>query len=84
MIQLMELQRKLRKRLMSIDFPRAWQIAQATQKKDHDPRCSFRVTDGALLCDCAIITEHPEYKDDILQTLDGEIGKKSVKTRSQK
>lgn len=56
---------------MSVDFPRAWQIARMALMEDHDPECSFRQTDGAVLCDCHVLTEHPEYKDDVLQGKDG-------------
>jgi hypothetical protein len=56
---------------MSIDFPRAWQIARAADWNEHDPTCSYRTERGALLCDCHVITEHPEYLDDVLQGVDG-------------
>ena len=52
---------------MSIDFPRAWQIARSVPIEEHDHECSFRITTGALLCDCELITLHPEYLDDVLQ-----------------
>ena len=56
---------------MSVDFPRAWEIARATPMEQHHPECSFRQTSGAILCDCAVINEHPEYLDDVLQTAGG-------------
>lgn len=56
---------------MSVDFPRAWQIARATPAEHHNPKCSYRVGDGGLLCDCEIVTQHSEYLDDILQGVDG-------------
>jgi hypothetical protein len=56
---------------MSVDFPRAWQISQSVPMKKHHEKCSYRQTDGALLCDCDVLYEHPETKDDVLQTLDG-------------
>jgi hypothetical protein len=56
---------------MSVDFPRAWQISQSASMKKHHPKCSYRQTDGALLCDCDVLYKHPELVDDILQTLDG-------------
>jgi hypothetical protein len=37
----------------------------------HHAKCSFSQTDGGLLCDCEVITKHPEYLDEILQTTDG-------------
>lgn len=44
---------------MSVDFPRAWQITEKYEKRIHEKKCSYRL-DG-LLCDCQILTEHPEY-----------------------
>lgn len=52
-----------------MDFPRAWQIANASQDSEHDPRCSFIVGERGLLCDCHVITKHPEYQQNT--TLDG-------------
>lgn len=56
-----------------MDFPRAWEIARATDTEDHDPECSFRITKGAILCDCDVLMKHEEVVDDILQ---GGSGKK--------
>jgi hypothetical protein len=56
---------------MSIDFPRAWQIARASNMEEHHEQCSYRQTEGVVLCDCDVIHEHPEYLDDILQTENG-------------
>lgn len=56
---------------MSIDFPRAWELAQATPVEKHDKKCSYRQTDGCLICDCHVITKHPEYLDDVLQGAGG-------------
>lgn len=57
---------------MSVDFPRAWEIARATPMEQHDPKCSYRqLGGGGLLCDCAVLTQHPEYLDDVLQTAGG-------------
>lgn len=44
-----------------MDFPTAWAIVNATSPTDHDPRCSFAQTSGALLCDCHVLTRHPQY-----------------------
>ena len=44
-----------------MDFPRAWEIARAAPLDKHHERCSFRQTGGALLCDCEVLTKHPEY-----------------------
>lgn len=49
---------------MSVDYPRAWQIARASD--EHVPACSFRVTGGALLCDCDVLWDHPEFLDDAM------------------
>ncbi len=57
---------------MSVDFPRAWEIARAVTPAEHDWRCSFALTAGAILCDCHVLTQHPEYTDDVLQTRSGE------------
>jgi hypothetical protein len=46
---------------MSIDFPRAWEISRSVPIKQHNPRCSYASTQGALLCDCHILFQHPEY-----------------------
>lgn len=44
-----------------VDFPRAWQIARSVPPSQHPhPKCSFRQTDGALLCDCSVLMKHPE------------------------
>lgn len=48
---------------MAVDFPRAWQIARGTPAQAHDPKCSYRREGGALLCDCYVLTRHPEYQD---------------------
>ena len=44
-----------------MDYPRAWQIAREAPMDRHHPKCSFRQTAGGLLCDCDVITKHPEY-----------------------
>lgn len=44
-----------------MDFPTAWGIARATPATDHDPRCSYAQTNGFLLCDCHVLTQHPQY-----------------------
>ena len=53
---------------MSVDFPRAWQIARTVSAASHDPECSYALTHGAILCDCHVLTAHPDYVDDVLQT----------------
>jgi hypothetical protein len=44
-----------------MDFPAAWAISQATPPAQHDPRCSTAQTNGAVLCDCHVLTDHPDY-----------------------
>lgn len=57
---------------MSIDYPRAWEIAQAAPIAKHDPKCSYAQTGGALLCDCDVVFQHPETLDeDVLYTASG-------------
>lgn len=56
---------------MSVDYPRAWEIARASALEEHSPECSYRQTGGGILCDCRVLTEHPEYSDDVLQTAGG-------------
>jgi hypothetical protein len=57
---------------MSVDIPRAWEICRATPMEQHDPRCSYRqLGGGGLLCDCHVLTQHPEFLDDVLQTCGG-------------
>jgi hypothetical protein len=47
-----------------IDYPRAWQIARAAPMDEHHPRCSYRQCSGGMLCDCPVLTSHPEYVAD--------------------
>lgn len=46
-----------------MDFPRAWAIARAVPYEEHEEKCSYRTETGAFLCDCKVLTEHPEYGD---------------------
>jgi len=45
-----------------IDFLGAWEIARAVPIKDHDERCSYRVSNGGCLCDCYVLVWHEEYE----------------------
>jgi len=56
---------------MSIDYPRAFEIARAAPMEAHHKDCSYRICRGGLLCDCDVIYQHPEYLDDVLQTRGG-------------
>jgi hypothetical protein len=47
---------------MSIDFPRAWQICEASKDEDHDPHCSW--VQCGMLCDCDVVMRHPEQLDE--------------------
>lgn len=40
-----------------LDFPTAWRLCKSGAANPHDPRCSFIVTTGALLCDCGAVEE---------------------------
>lgn len=46
-----------------MDFPRAWEIARSVPIAEHSPACSYAQSSGGLLCDCAVLTEHPEYNE---------------------
>jgi len=56
---------------MSVDYPRAWEIARATPFEEHHPECSYRTQKGGFLCDCDVLWQHPEYRDEILQGAGG-------------
>lgn len=49
---------------MSIDFPRAWEIARSVDPAYHHNKCSFNVTQGGVLCDCDVVNKHPEAEDE--------------------
>lgn len=57
---------------MSVDFPRAWEIANAHSDLHH-PACSYASSGGALLCDCEVLYLHREYLDDVLHTSGGHV-----------
>lgn len=58
---------------MSLDFPRAWQIASAAPLEAHHPECSYVQTTGALLCDlaCPVIADSPEFQCSVMHVRDG-------------
>lgn len=56
---------------MSVDYPRAWEIARATDFEQHHPKCSYRTHRGGFLCDCTVLTRHPEYQDDVFHGAGG-------------
>lgn len=47
---------------MSLDYPRSWELARAKPLHKHNPLCSYRTTNGAILCDCEVLTRHREYR----------------------
>jgi len=53
---------------MSVDFPRAWQIAKTVKTEYHHNDCSYNKTNGSILCDCDVIYKHPDYLDDVMHT----------------
>lgn len=46
---------------MSVDYPRGWQICDASKDEDHHARCSWRT--HKMLCDCDVLMRHPEQLD---------------------
>ena len=48
---------------MTVDFPRAWEIARTVEPEYHHNKCSFNVTNGGVLCDCDVVNKHPELLD---------------------
>ena len=58
---------------MSIDFPRAWQIAAESHVPEHDAKCSYLQTAGGILCDCGVISNHPETLSKNFYGKDGKI-----------
>lgn len=46
---------------MSVDFPRAWEIARATGREYHHNKCSYNT--DLMLCDCNVLMNHPEQVD---------------------
>lgn len=45
-----------------MDFPTAWAFVRETEMDSHDPRCSYRVANGGLLCDCFILNDEYERR----------------------
>ena len=58
---------------MACDLSRAWEIAKATRVGDHHPGCAYERTIGVLLCDCPVLTSHPEYTAPVLYTRGGAV-----------
>ncbi|GAA0853429.1 hypothetical protein ACFQVD_26560 [Streptosporangium amethystogenes subsp. fukuiense] len=45
-------------------FPTVWEIAGEAPLDAHEARCSYVQTSGGLLCDCPVLTRHPQYLAD--------------------
>jgi hypothetical protein len=60
---------------VSIDFPRAWELARSTAPEDHHPECSYAVTGGAFVCDliCPVISENREFGCEAMHSRGGEV-----------
>lgn len=43
------------KELEMVDFPTAWRLVKQSTKSLHHEKCSWAVTNGAILCDCAFV-----------------------------
>lgn len=39
--------------MLKTDFPTAWAVMSKTHPEQHHERCSYRTTNGGVLCDCA-------------------------------
>lgn len=61
-----------------MDFPTAWSIARQTPPENHHHQCSLNVTSGALLCDCVVLTGHPEYHTEHGRGSDTAVSKQSM------
>lgn len=40
-----------------MDIPQAWAFVRTTSFPQHHPQCSWRQFNGALLCDCAVLSD---------------------------
>lgn len=54
----------------TIDFPRAWEIAQSVPFEEHDPRCSYRLAEGGFLCDCHVLYQSRDYVSALEEEID--------------
>ena len=61
-----------------IDFPRAWQLCKQSKLKEHDEKCSYRITKRAIICDCHVITKHSEYTSKTFYGENGRVIRKEV------
>lgn len=44
-----------------MNFSRAWEISRSVPWKEHNVRCSAYQCEHGMLCDCEVLTTHPEY-----------------------
>lgn len=50
-----------------MDYPEAWAFVKDSPPWKHHPKCSYRQTNRALLCDCAyLMDEYERRKRDAL------------------
>lgn len=40
-----------------MDYPTAWAFVAKTKLTQHHPKCSYRQTKRALLCDCRVLND---------------------------
>ena len=45
-----------------MDIPAAWAFVETTRPEQHHERCSWRATEGALLCDCPLLWDEYERR----------------------
>ena len=60
---------------MSLDFPRAWELARAAAPEAHHPECSYMQSNGGLLCDlaCPVIADAAEFQCGALHGKGGKV-----------
>jgi hypothetical protein len=49
-----------------MDYPSAFKFVAGTNLVDHDPRCSYRVANRGMLCDCHIINDEYERRKKLM------------------
>lgn len=40
---------------VTMSFPEAWAFVNETHMDEHTPTCSYRQSQGAILCDCHVL-----------------------------
>lgn len=55
-----------------MNYPEAWKISRSKPPSEHNPLCSTAQTNGAILCDCEVLTQHPRYIEDYGTTQEDE------------